>query len=157
MNNQNNMVGHPNNHQTGHHPQNNMMGHPNHQTGNHPQMGNHSGNGSGQGQGHPGQPRPIVTSQPPDLIVHSTNAGNWQEHSFDSSIVTEGKDLFRKSIRADYLVHVSTFSVQKVPKSSFDKHLANSKLLIHHFFYLHLDLDTVIFFFWFSLLQDAST
>ena len=30
--------------------------------------------------------RPIVTSQPPDLIVHSTNAGNWQEHSFDSSI-----------------------------------------------------------------------
>ena len=34
--------------------------------------------------------RPIVTSQPPDLIVHSTNAGNWQEHSFDSSIVTEG-------------------------------------------------------------------
>ena len=103
MNNQNNMVGHPNNHQTGNHPQNNMMGHPNHQTGNHPQMGNHSGNGSGQGQGHPGQPRPIVTSQPPDLIVHSTNAGNWQEHSFDSSIVTEGKDLFRKSIRADLI------------------------------------------------------
>ena len=31
-----------------------------------------------------------MTSQPPDLIVHSTNAGNWQEHSFDSSIVTEG-------------------------------------------------------------------
>ena len=29
-------------------------------------------------------------SQPPDLIVHSTTAGNWQEHSFDSSIVTEG-------------------------------------------------------------------
>ena len=81
-------MGHPN-HQTGNHPQNNMMGH-------HPQqMGNHSGNGSG-GQG-PGPPRPIVTSQPPDLIVHSTNAGNWQEHSFDSSIVTEGKNLFRKS------------------------------------------------------------
>ena len=81
-------MGHPN-HQPGNHPQNNMMGH-------HPQqMGNHSGNGSG-GQG-PGPPRPIVTSQPPDLIVHSTNAGNWQEHSFDSSIVTEGKNLFRKS------------------------------------------------------------
>ena len=29
----------------------------------------------------------IKTSQPPDLIVHS---GNWQEHSFDSSVVTEG-------------------------------------------------------------------
>ncbi len=29
-------------------------------------------------------------SQPPDLIVHSTTASNWQEHSFDSSIVTEG-------------------------------------------------------------------
>ena len=28
-----------------------------------------------------------VINQPPDLIVHS---GNWQEHSFDSSIVTEG-------------------------------------------------------------------
>ena len=27
-------------------------------------------------------------SQPPDLLVHS---GNWQEHSFDSSVVTEGK------------------------------------------------------------------
>ena len=94
-------MGHTN-HQPGTHLQNNMMGHPNHQTGNNPQMGNHSGNGSGGarngsgGQG-PGPPRPIVTSQPPDLIVHSTNAGNWQEHSFDSSIVTEGKNLFRKS------------------------------------------------------------
>ena len=107
MNNQKNMMGHTN-HQPGTHLQNNMMGHPNHQTGNHPQMGNHSGNGSG-GQG-PGLPRPIVTSQPPDLIVHSTNAGNWQEHSFDSSIVTEGKKLFRKS--PNYLV-ISTFPVPK--------------------------------------------
>ena len=95
--------------------QKNMMGHPNHQTGNHPQMGNHSGNGSG-GQG-PGPPRPIVTSQPPDLIVHSTNAGNWQEHSFDSSIVTEGKNLFRKS--PTYLVVTSTFPVQKLLKTIF--------------------------------------
>merc|ERR1719510_851982 len=30
-----------------------------------------------------------LKTQPPDLIVHSTT-GNWQEHSFDSSIVTEG-------------------------------------------------------------------
>ena len=30
--------------------------------------------------------QPMVT-QPPDLLVHS---GNWQEHSFDSSVVTEG-------------------------------------------------------------------
>ena len=30
----------------------------------------------------------IKTSQPPDLIVHS--GSNWQEHSFDSSVVTEG-------------------------------------------------------------------
>ena len=28
-----------------------------------------------------------MVTQPPDLLVHS---GNWQEHSFDSSVVTEG-------------------------------------------------------------------
>ena len=117
-------MGHTN-HQLGTHMQNNMMGHPNHQTGNHPQMGNHSGNGSG-GQG-PGPPRPIVTSQPPDLIVHSTNAGNWQEHSFDSSIVTEGKKLFRKS--PNYLV-ISTLPVQKLLKNIFDKRPENCKFVV---------------------------
>ena len=33
-------------------------------------------------------------SQPPDLLVHS---GNWQEHSFDSSVVTEGKTYLPKA------------------------------------------------------------
>ena len=37
-------------------------------------MNNRNNQNSGNGSGGPG-PKPIVTSQPPDLIVHSTNAG----------------------------------------------------------------------------------
>lgn len=59
-------------------------------------------------------------SQPPDLIVHSTTASNWQEHSFDSSVVTEGHydaSFESEGLPAEQPVAVTSSGPMLVPRS----------------------------------------